>query len=188
MARSFARIAVTRYSDPDWRCLSFAEQGVYDLLLTHPKMSLCGVLDVKLNVLAATARGGADELTGLLEALEAGRWVKWDRETHELAVRTFVRHDGSLKNGNLVKGMWSSWAAVESVELRQFVVENLPAKAFEPQFDPPSEALRIASQNSGSDQHPNLLAVAEASSANGSNPSRPVDNRGTFLPGTGWVS
>ena len=147
MPRTYARIAVSRSSNEGWRALTFAEQGCYDFLLAHPKLSLCGVLDVKLGVWQRTAADAPDTLLALLASLEDQDYVAWDRDTDELALRTFVRHDGVLQNRNLAKGMWSAWSAVESPELRQWLVDNFPEPAFGGKCEPPETALKIRSPN-----------------------------------------
>lgn len=149
MARTYGRIDVNRSIDDDWRALSFAEQGCYDFLLAHPKLSPCGVVDVKLVVWKRAARDG-DTVVELLEALEERDYIRWDRETDELAIRTFVTHDKVLQNQNLGKGMWNSWAHVESEELRSYIVENLPDKAWEARFEPPFPSRENYRSNGGS--------------------------------------
>lgn len=194
MARTYASINVTRGMDPGWRALTWAQQGVYDFLLAHPKLSLCGVLDVKLNTWAKGAADGST-VTQHLEALEAHDLIRWDRDTDELAIRTFVRHDGVLKNRNLAKGMWSAWSSIESDDLRRFLVDNFPEEAFEQRFDPPILAVRNRSRNHSSEpqsatvdgttspvSHLHLLPASAAGSDAG-----PVDGQGVFLPGSGWV-
>lgn len=194
MARTYASISVTRCMDPGWRALTWAQQGVYDYLLAHPKLSLCGVLDVKVNSWGKAAADGPT-VTQHVEALEAHNLVRWDRDTDELAIRTFVRHDGVLKNRNLAKGMWSAWTSVESENLRLFLVDNFPVEAFEDRFEPPLMALQNRSRNHSSEpqsgtvdgttspaSHLHLLPASAASSDSG----RPVDE-GVFLPGSGWV-
>jgi hypothetical protein len=144
MARTYARVSVDRHHDLDWQALTFAEQGCYDFLLTHPKLSLCGALDVKVNVWQAKAAGDAPELlVPLLESLEAKRFVRWDRSTDELVIRTFVKNDKVLQNQNSGRGMWSSWRTIESEELRFFLVDNFPETAFEQRFNPPFPDPRI---------------------------------------------
>lgn len=162
MARTYATVSVTRGSDPDWRKLTFAEQGFYDFLLSHPKLSLCGVLDVKPTIWTkAAADADMDHLMQLMVDLEAARYIRWDRDTDEVGIRTFVRHDGVLKNRNLGKGMWSAWSIVESEELRFWLVDNFPETAFEQRFEPPISALRNHrrnhSSNQSSDQGSNYL-------------------------------
>lgn len=143
MARSYARVSVQRFHDEEWRALPLAEKAVFDMLLGHPKLSICGALDVKLGSLARYAPDlDAGTLAELLGSLEDAGYIRWDRDTDELVIRTFVRHDGVLQNQNLGRGMWAAWLTIESDDLRQFIVDNVPDLAFEERFRPPDSALR----------------------------------------------
>jgi hypothetical protein len=189
MARSYARIDVQRFHDADWRALPLAEKAVFDMMLTHPKLSLCGALDLKYGSLCGYAPDlDVDALSGLLEALEEARFVAVDWETDEMVFRTFVRHDGVLQNQNLGRGMWSAWVAVESPKLRQVVLDNLPELAFEERFKPPVLALSNGgsngSSNAGSNggsnyhNHNHTLQPASADRSIDRFEHVPVDNQG----------
>ena len=192
MARSYGRIDVQRFHDTDWRALPLAEKAVFDMMLTHPKLSLCGALDLKYGSLCGYAPElDVDALSGHLEALEAARFIAVDWDTDEAVIRTFVRHDGVLQNQNLGKGMWSAWIAVESPHLRKVVLDNLPDMAFEDRFRPPELALkdrlngsRDGSSNAGSDSgsnyhnHNHTLQPASADRSIDRFVDVPVENAG----------
>ena len=193
MARSYGRIDVQRFHDTDWRALPLAEKAVFDMMLTHPKLSLCGALDLKYGSLCGYAPDlDVDALSGHLEALEAARFIAVDWDTDEAVIRTFVRHDGVLQNQNLGKGMWSAWIAVESPHLRKVVLDNLPEQAFEEKFRPPELALRDRGSNGSSDgssnggrdegsnyhNHNHTLQPASADRSNDRFVDVPVDNQG----------
>lgn len=192
MARSYGRIDVQRFHDTDWRALPLAEKAVFDMMLTHPKLSLCGALDLKYGSLCGYAPDlDVDALSGHLEALEAARFIAVDWDTDEAVIRTFVRHDGVLQNQNLGKGMWSAWIAVESPHLRKVVLDNLPDMAFEDRFRPPELALkdrlngsRDGSSNAGSDSgsnyhnHNHTLQPASADRSIDRFVDVPVENAG----------
>lgn len=164
MARSYARIDVQRFHDDDWRALTLPQKAVFDMMLTHPKLSLCGALDLKYGSLVKYAPElNVDALSGILDALMEARYIAVDWDTDEAVIRTFVRHDGVLQNQNLGRGMWSAWVAVESDELRRFVLENLPDQAFEERFKPPDLALKNRCRNGGSN------GSSDAGSNGGSN-------------------
>lgn len=151
MARSYARIDVQRFHDEDWRALTLPQKAVFDMMLTHPKLTLCGALDLKYGSLAGYSPDlDVDALSGILAALVDARFIAVDWDTDEAVIRTFVRHDGVLQNQNLGRGMWSAWVAVESPELRQFVLDNLPDQAWDEKFRPPEIALKNAGSNAGS--------------------------------------
>lgn len=156
MARSYARIDVQRFHDDDWRALTLPQKAVFDMMLTHPKLSLCGALDLKYGSLCGYSPDlDVDTLSGVLEALEAARFIAVDWDTDEAVIRTFVRHDGVLQNQNLGRGMWSAWVAIESPALRSFVLDNLPELAFEDRFKPPELAVRNRGSNGSSDERSN---------------------------------
>ncbi len=137
MPRSYASLTTATAEDADWCALPVELQWAYTLLLRLPKLSLAGCVDVKLRPWAKLA-SDIDEtrLEDLFERLEQLRYIRWDRDTEELAIRTFVRNDRVLQNRNSGRGMWSAWASMESEELRLFVAANMPAEAFDEQYRP----------------------------------------------------
>lgn len=138
MARTYARWKVDTWAtDQDWRSLTVDEQWCYFMLCSQAKLSIAGVIDLKLSVWATYADGlTADALKGLVERLETLEMVVVDWDTEELAIRSFTRHDGSFDNRNSGRGVWSAIGSIASPKLRQVVVENLPDKAWETQFQP----------------------------------------------------
>lgn len=137
MARSYASLTTAMAEDADWCALTVELQWAYTLLLRLPKLSLAGCVDVKLRPWAKLAADVSEaDLDALFVALEERRFIRWDRDTEEIAVRTFVRNDRVLQNRNSGKGMWVAWAAIESHELRQWIAANLPDEAFDERFAP----------------------------------------------------
>lgn len=145
MARTQAKIIAAIWTDPEWVALTANAQRTYFLLLSQPKLTLAGCLDW---VPQRWGRLSADQdhqalLDGLAELIEATYIVAHD---DELVIRTFVEHDfGSAEkvNRNLVKGMWSAWAAISSPVLQKVVVDNLPKHLLS---DAPERALERASE------------------------------------------
>jgi len=137
MARTHARIQYRIWSDPDWRALSRDAQWLYTALLSSPKLTLAGSIDLKERSWASLA---ADTTTGDIDAalaeLEAAQFIAVDRTTDELVLRTFVANDGLCKTPNVAKGMWRAWDAIESHTLRQVVLAHLPDDAFTPSANP----------------------------------------------------
>ncbi len=138
MARSYARIYTTIWDDPDFRALGPAQQ-IYFLLLAQPKLSLAGCIDIKLRSWAAMSGLTGGQVVSHLDTLEHAAFVVTDPATDELVIRTFTQHDQATANGNLIKGMWSAWQAIESPSLRLVVLQHMPEKCFEPKYEPRSE-------------------------------------------------
>jgi hypothetical protein len=57
--------------------------------------------------------------------LDKHRFVVVDEETHELLVRSFVRHDGLLKSPNITRAMCKDRANVLSDRLRDCIDSEL---------------------------------------------------------------
>lgn len=133
MARTHARIFSAIWSDPEWTSLTPGAQWLYQLILSQPKMTLTGCLDykpVRWAKLAADTKPA--DIETWADELETRRYVVIDRETDELLVRTFVRHDSSYdRNSNLLKGIWRAWGAIESGNLRRIVVDNMPDEVWQ---------------------------------------------------------
>lgn len=183
MARNFARVSTAVWADPTWRALGAGRQHMYLLLLSQPKLTLAGSLDVKTRVWADMAELPESDIVERLQGLDVLGLIAVDWETEELVIRTFVRHDLVLSNRKTAKGMWSAWGAIESQRLREVVVANLPSEAFDPDVDPPIDPPIPEPEDGGSedirstDRSSRALAVAEAVTTPPT-PPRPVDNLG----------
>lgn len=126
MPREHARIQVAIWSDPSFRALERDPQRMYLVLLSQHRLSYCGALDYMPNRLASFA---IDETEATVEnavkILEHERFVVLDRDTGELLIRSFVRHDRLLESPNMTKAMTKDRAAMLSDHLRAVVDEEL---------------------------------------------------------------
>lgn len=131
MARDHARIQVGIWTDPDFRALTPLAQRMYLLLVSQPRLSFCGSLDYipsRIALLSATDDDLSVEHD--VRLLEADRYVIVDRESHELLIRTYVRHDGLLASPNVTKAMVRDRRLLLSDCLRGVVDEEL-GKAYD---------------------------------------------------------
>lgn len=146
MARTHARIFSSLDEDRDWLALSFGAQWLYKTVLRQKKMTLAGQLDYRPARWAQLAQGLTPaDVDRFARELEAGGFIVIDRETNELLVRTFVRHDSGFgRNSNLLKGVWNAWLTIESPRLKRVVVDNAPDEVWdEPKAPPPAEAVEM---------------------------------------------
>jgi hypothetical protein len=126
MARDRANINTNLWVDPDWRDLDDAEQRLYMLLTTHPSLSYAGVADWRPGRLAAMSRNGSREGIELAaKGLQAKRFVFIDEGTEEILIRSFLRHDGLLKQPKLAVSMANAFGAVASREIQMIIVNEL---------------------------------------------------------------
>ena len=115
MARDHARLIVAIQDDPDWCDLTSSEQSTYVALLTNRDLSYCGVCPLIPERFVGTAKDRtARTFARDLARLEVPRFVVVDRETAEILVRTYVRHDGILKQRNITKSMIAAKRKVRS--------------------------------------------------------------------------
>jgi hypothetical protein len=142
MPRTFAKLYLSVWDDPDFLALSADAQRLYLVLFSHKKLSLAGVLPLQPRQWAKTARDALPETVeeALRELVEA-RFVVVDEDTEEALVRTFVRHDGGATNSNVHKAIRCAIDRVASKRLRATIEYQLAlARGEEPQHPDPSEA------------------------------------------------
>jgi hypothetical protein len=137
MARKFAQIQVAIWTDEDFKSLPAAEQHMYFVLLSQPRLSLCGVIDYIPSRLAMCVyEWTTDDVERLVKQLEDKRYIVVDHDSRELLLRSFIRRDGLLKAKTITIGAASDYAEVMSDKLRQAIDHEL-ARAFR---DDPSMA------------------------------------------------
>lgn len=126
MARDRANINTNIWTDQDWRNLPGAQQLLYLLLTSHPTLSYAGVVDWREARLAAmTADATPESIREAAEGLQAARFVFIDDETEEILVRSFLRHDGLLKQPKLSISMVNAYGAIASSRIREVVTFEL---------------------------------------------------------------
>lgn len=147
MARTQATVLTSIWSDPDWLALSGDAQRTYLLLLTQPKLTLAGSLDLMEARWGKLCVDGGDVSGSLVDLVEATFIVVHD---DELVIRSFTKNDlgrGAV-NGNLVKGMWSAWRAIASPLLRKVVVDQMPDRVYGREgVDVPDEAKKMRAES-----------------------------------------
>ena len=126
MARKHASILVSIWEDPDFIALPSLHQVVYFAVLSSRDLSWCGVnpyLPQRFKAMSAdmTER----RFTGAVEALDDARFLVLDRDTAEVAARTFVRHDDILNVPNVSKAMGRALQLVRSPRIRTSVISEL---------------------------------------------------------------
>lgn len=126
MARDHARLLVSIWDDPDFVSLATPAQSVYFSLISSPDLSWCGVaplLPQRLirNAFDLTERKVKQSMSDLAER----RFLIIDPDTAEVLVRTYVRHDGILKQPNVTKALVRALDRVHSEALVEAVKVEL---------------------------------------------------------------
>lgn len=126
MARDRANINTGIWSDDEFIDITQSEQWLYFLLMTDPKLSYAGVTDWRPGRLAQrskdTTRQGIEDAGN---RLQAGHYILIDEDTEEVLVRSFMRHDGLLKQPRLGVSMFNAYGAVYSKKIRKVIIHEL---------------------------------------------------------------
>ncbi|WP_217181429.1 hypothetical protein [Streptomyces sp. AC495_CC817] len=126
MGRDRATINIDIWSDADFRDLTAAAQSLYFKITSHPKLDYCGCVEFHPGRLAAMSR----EMTSgevMIAAQElSDKWFcVFDQSTDEVLVRSFVRHDGVMKQPRLAVSMTKAYGAIASNKIRAVLVHEL---------------------------------------------------------------
>lgn len=126
MAREQANINTAIWGDRDWRQLTSPAKYLYMLLLTHPSITYAGVVDwrpAKLSLLSPdTTKEGLEDAS---MELQRARFVFIDHESEEVLIRSYLRHDGILKQPKLSVSMVNAYASTASHKIQDVVAFEL---------------------------------------------------------------
>lgn len=126
MARDRANIRTDMIGDDHYRELTRDEQWLYKLLLIHPTLTYAGVAEWRPGRLAATAaETTADDVRRIGAGLQAKYFVFIDEDTEEVFIRSFVKHDGLMKQYRLPVSMANDYAGIASQPIREFFIFEL---------------------------------------------------------------
>lgn len=127
MARRYARVQGDIWIDNDWRALSRDAQWAYMLLLSQPQINNCGVLPLVTKRWSGfAAETDLDDIWAALAELEEARFVVCDRDTEEVLIRTFVRHDRVEDQPNVLKAARRQYGEVQSTRIRDVLRAENP--------------------------------------------------------------
>lgn len=126
MARDRANLRTDMISDDDYRKLTRDEQWLYKTLLIHPTLSYAGVADWRPGRLAAISAGTtAADIQRIGQGLQEQYFIYIDEDTEEVFIRSFVKHDGLLKQYRLPISMANDYAGISSQSIREFFIHEL---------------------------------------------------------------
>lgn len=126
MARDHARIRLDIWEDDDWRDLTHDGQWLYMHLLSSPALSFAGVGDWRPARISGAARDlSAARVEEFAVELEVEQFILVDRDTEEVLIRSWVKHDGLMKSPNMAVAFAKAHAAVASRVLRAVIVDQL---------------------------------------------------------------
>lgn len=122
MAREHAKIRLDIWADGEWRDLDVDCQHLYLLLLSHPTLSYVGVADWRPGRIAQMAKGlTAERVRETAGRLQASEFILTDDESEEVLIRSFVKHDGLLKQPKMSVSMANAFGATASNPIREVI-------------------------------------------------------------------
>lgn len=120
MARSFGRLYVRIWTDPDWRALDVNAQHLYCVLISQESMNLAGVLPLQLRKWSSCVNGwDIADVAAALDTLRAARFVLVDEDTEEVLIRTLIRNDEAYKTPGMLKSILKSAEHTQAPMLRR---------------------------------------------------------------------
>lgn len=126
MARDRANINTGIWTDDEFIDITRDEQWLYFLLMTDPQLSYAGVTDWRPGRLAQRSSDTTkDDIEQAGARLQAGRYIFIDEETEEVLIRSFLRHDGLLKQPRLGVSMFNAYGSIASKDIRKVVIHEL---------------------------------------------------------------
>lgn len=125
MARTYSNVQTGIWHDDDFRRLSPLAQHLYLYLLTSPGLSYAGLADWRPNRISGMAEAWTPEAIEYAGAeLAQAKFILVCERTEEALVRTFLRHDGLLKNAKLAVSAANAVASIASNDLRAVAIHE----------------------------------------------------------------
>jgi hypothetical protein len=126
MARERATINIDIWSDADFRNLTAPAQSLYFKLVSHPKLDYCGCVEFHPGRLAAMSKEqSSGDIMIAAQELADTFFCVFDQSTDEALVRSFLRHDGLMKQPRLAVSAAKAYGAIASNKIRAVVVHEL---------------------------------------------------------------
>lgn len=125
MAREYAKLKTAIWGDDDYRALPVDAQWLYQYLFSSPKIDICGVTDWDVRKIAAKAIDlTVERVRAAGSILHQRGFIVVDDDTEEVLVRTYIKHDGSLRGPKTAKGVANAWADVSSDLIRTVIAHE----------------------------------------------------------------
>lgn len=125
MAGDYARIKRSIWIDDDFLDRSPVAQWLYFHLLTSD-LSLAGVADWRPKRVVPKAAGlTLDLVEAAAREMEDELYLIIDEDTEEVLVRSFIRHDGLLKQPKMGVAVAKAYGSIASRNLRSILVHEL---------------------------------------------------------------
>lgn len=128
MARNYAPIHLGIWSpDSKFRNRSEAAQRIYFLVFSQPGVNYCGVVPYQPHAWSQMAKDSTvGKVKKAVAELEEHSYVIVDRDTEELWIRSFVKHNNVLSQRQLTKAMRDAYPHIGSRRIKAAFYNSLP--------------------------------------------------------------
>lgn len=126
MARGQANIQRDIWTSQEFRDLTESEQRLYFFLLSNDTLSYAGVGDWRPKRLKKfAADSSAEHMAKVGESLQSKSFILIDEDTEEVLIRSFLKHDGVLKQPRLTVSMANAYGGIASEKIRAVLIYEL---------------------------------------------------------------
>lgn len=125
MARTEARTQTAIWDNTEFLNLPPVQKAVYWVVYSQADINHCGVIALRVGRWATKFGVTPGQFRAALDGLESARFILIDDEYGELAIRTFIRNDGVMKQPNILRAAHRSLAQVFSAKIRASIACEL---------------------------------------------------------------
>lgn len=126
MAGAFGKLYKSAWDDADFTALSMEAQHVYFMLLSSKQITFAGVAPFVPTRFLQYARNLTEKkFNTAVRELEKAAFIVVDRKTQEALIRTYIKHDESLRNSKLAVAVGKAVREVYSPELLRIIAEEM---------------------------------------------------------------
>lgn len=126
MSSDHRRIYLSIWDDPTFTGLTAEQQAIYFQHLSHRDLSWCGVLPYLPERLTPLSKGMTKpRAVSSISALVRVGLLVVDRTTAETLVRSYVRHDGIIKQPNVTVAMVKALNRVHSPHIVEAIEREI---------------------------------------------------------------
>lgn len=126
MAGAFGKLYKSAWDDDDFKALSIEAQHVYMMFISAKQITFAGVAPFVPTRFLDLARNMTEKkFNTSVRELEKARYIVVDRKTQEVLLRTYIKHDDSLRNSKLAVAVGKAVREVYSPAILRVIAEEM---------------------------------------------------------------
>lgn len=126
MAGAFGKLYKAAWDDDDFKALSIEAQHAYMMFISAKQITFAGVAPFVPTRFVGLARNMTEKkFNTSVRELEKARFIVVDRKTQEVLLRTYIKHDDSLRNSKLAVAVGKAVREVYSPVILRVIAEEM---------------------------------------------------------------